>query len=220
MNRSYIYLKWHWSHILFRLFGFLTLSIALVALTVEKGAAQATVDSLRVPTLTKPQSTDTNDSFPKTTTIVTQNPSLKKSKPLTQIDSTVEKAYSRAMEAYYYALERKNISDAAAFDSLASYNNWALKNRKKVIEKQQINAKIIFVLVIAIVLSGLVFSALQFRNAMKNSKKKGAVSDTTVKATLAGIEISSSILGVIILTLSIVFFYLYLTMVYPVVLVN
>ena len=61
----------------------------------------------------------------------------------------------------------------------------------KVIEKQQVFAKKIFVLVIIVVLSGLVFSALQFPNAIKNSNKKSSVSDTTLKATLGGIEVSS-----------------------------
>ena len=76
------------------------------------------------------------------------------------------------MEAYYMPSERKNLSDAATIDSLKSYNNWALTNRKTVIEKQQVYAKIIFALVIIIVLSGITFSALQFYNGIKLSKKK------------------------------------------------
>ena len=193
----------------------------LATLAVTKASAQATVDSLPVTILTKPDRIDRPDTLTKLNNIsAVKSSPVKKSNIISPSDSAVEKAYSRAMEAYYYALERKNLSDAATIDSLKSYNNWALTNRKKVIEKQQVYAKIIFALVIIIVLSGITFSALQFYNGIKFSKRKGPVSDTTFKATLSGIEISSSILGVIILTLSIVFFYLYLTMVYPVVLVN
>lgn len=211
-------------HLHCRFFFFIAFLTVVILLTAEATSAQATVDSVRTPSLTKPESIKIPDTVSPVTAAPKRSTSPQKSAPSIKIaapvDSSVEKSYAQAMVAYYHALERKNIADANAFDSLASYNNWALKNRIKVIEKQQVFAKFIFVLVIIVVLSGLVFSALQFRNALKHSNKKNTVSDTTVKASLAGIEVSSSILGVIILTLSIVFFYLYLTRVYPVVLVN
>jgi len=214
-------LKSIWKNKYFAYYLHLTLIITFVTLADNRMSAQATVDSLRQPTLTKPEKINTDDSTVKITKISGKTKSSNRtSTVIDQVDSAVEKAYSRSLKAYYYALEQKNLSDAAAIDSLKSYNTWALTNRKKVIETQQIYAKVIFILVIIIVLSGVTFSALQFYNGIKHSRKKAPTADTTFKASISGIEISSSILGVIILTLSIVFFYLYLTMVYPVVLVK
>jgi hypothetical protein len=110
-------------------------------------------------------------------------------------------------------------------------------------------SRYIFFLVVVIVLTGLVFSGVQFFITLKSFSKKmahtgalpvqGALATrekkktedgggeeppieeestrTTVKFGKDGIEVSSSILGVIILAMSLVFFYMYLHFVYPVV---
>lgn len=133
-------------------------------------------------------------------------------------DTAAEKAYYNSLIAYYKAIEKKNLTDAKTIDSVGSYYTWALKNRQSIIQRQQITGSLIFGLVTILLLSGLLFSAIQFRIALKNVKKKSLnTSDTTFKASLAGIEVSSSILGVIILAISLGFFYLYLTNVYPLV---
>jgi hypothetical protein len=70
----------------------------------------------------------------------------------------------------------------------------------------------IFWVVIAIVASGIIFSGIQFYASFQQTI--GATS--SVKLSTSGVEVNSSVLGVIILVISIAFFYLYLTYVYPI----
>lgn len=132
-------------------------------------------------------------------------------------DTVLTNAYRKALVAYYRSVERQNITTTVTYDSVSSYYAWALKNRQSIITRQQTTGSLIFLLVITVVLVGLVFSAIQFYIALKSVHRKGSFTDTSLKASLSGVEVSSSVLGVIILTLSIVFFYLYLTNVYPLV---
>ena len=134
-------------------------------------------------------------------------------------DTASTQAYHDALAAYYKSIEAKNLANARTVDSVGSYYVWALKNRESVIERQQVKGSVIFALVVLLVLAGLAFSAIQFRIALKSVKRKNAPAPelTSFKASLAGIEVSSSILGIVILTLSLAFFYLYLTNVYPLV---
>ncbi|MGZ3864571.1 MAG: hypothetical protein ACXVPN_15410 [Bacteroidia bacterium] len=100
---------------------------------------------------------------------------------------------------------------------------------------QLTSEKILFVVVILISLCGIVFSGIQFYNSMlvhryyfrmkkdniKTPKKEkpdelNATTDTQITIGVDGLEIKSSIIGVIILVISIVFFYLYLHFVYPI----
>jgi len=70
-------------------------------------------------------------------------------------------------------------------------------------------------MVLLVVIAGLAFSGLQFYLGftLGGTRRSGV---TTLEASLKGIKVSSSVLGVIILTISIVFFYLYLKFVYPI----
>ena len=134
-------------------------------------------------------------------------------------DTAVLRAYRNSQIAYYYAMEKRNINNRATNDSVSSYYLWALQNRRAIISRQQSTGNIIFILVVVLVLSGLSFSAIQFYIALKSVKKRSTVenTNTSIKASLSGIEVSSSVLGVIVLTISIAFFYLYLSRVYPIV---
>lgn len=132
-------------------------------------------------------------------------------------DTIIKNAYRNSLLAYYHSIERRNKANAITFDSVSTYYSWALKNRQNIITRQQTTGSIIFILVIVLVLSGLTFSAIQFYIALKSAKRKVSLPDTSLKASLSGVEVSSSVLGVIILTISIVFFYLYLNKVYPLV---
>jgi hypothetical protein len=78
-----------------------------------------------------------------------------------------------------------------------------------------------------IVFAGLAFSAVQFyvglhhplESRAKADGKESAPHDDGVsefEATLQGIKLKSSVLGLIILAMSMVFFYLYLKYVYPI----
>lgn len=93
---------------------------------------------------------------------------------------------------------------------------------------------IIFAVVIVLVLSGLVFAAIQFRIAFHHGMQVTQTTTTTIGAVAAGsetplagmatnmeidshgIKVSSSILGVIVLLISMAFFYLYAIYIYPI----
>lgn len=130
-----------------------------------------------------------------------------------ECDSVIYNAYRKAKVAYYIAAEKENQAYSLYLDSLYHHRYWDLSNGREVIHRQQSISTIIFIMVILLVLSGLVFSFIQFYIALKTAKNKG-FTPTTIKASMSGVEVSSSILGVIILTFSLLFFYLYIKEVY------
>lgn len=109
-------------------------------------------------------------------------------------------------------------------------------HRQRVFEWQLVSSKIIFVLVTLLVFSGIYFAALQFHEGMRHraaelaaALAKGTAAPeerpvarveeagvTKFSASPKGIEVSSPVLGVIILVISLAFFYLYLVYVYPI----
>ena len=113
-----------------------------------------------------------------------------------------------------------------------------LIHRSKRLQWHAFASNVIFWVVLAIVFVGIFFSGIQFYLALKKHKEKipgskqhlaalkpaeapqhdGEDNDmkVTMKLSSSGIEVSSSVLGIIILTISIAFFYLYLTFVYPI----
>lgn len=107
------------------------------------------------------------------------------------------------------------------------YQAFSFAHAKRTFDFQYWSGEVIFFAVLAIVLAGLAFSAVQFyvglRHPMEAKKKPGgttpAAEDSSVsefEATLQGIKLKSSVLGLIILGMSMVFFYLYLKFVYPI----
>lgn len=82
------------------------------------------------------------------------------------------------------------------------------KYRQGVFDWQLWSSKVVFGSVIGLLASALVFSALQF--------KKDATQPSVIKVAGTGMEVSSPVLGVIILFASLAFFYLYLLHVYPI----
>jgi hypothetical protein len=123
-----------------------------------------------------------------------------------------------------------------AMNGYFTYYTAGYAHRQKVFQWQLISSKIIFVLVTLLVFSGIYFAALQFHEGMR--LRASEQSSTTAKAAAAeagdrsltrsdtgitkfsaspsGIEVSSPVLGVIILVISLAFFYLYLVYVYPI----
>jgi len=125
-------------------------------------------------------------------------------------------------------------------------NNYDMRHRWRSFDFQFTASILIFIMVIIIVACGLVFSAWQFRIAVKQMNVKEAVVKAValpkdaatgddpknqqapiaapaydmlksqLEVSSAGIKVNSSLLGVIILVLSIVFFYFYLIYVYPI----
>lgn len=85
----------------------------------------------------------------------------------------------------------------------------SLEHRNNVFEWQYKSSIIIFVMVITIVLFGLIFSGIQFFKSTKQPNSE-------LELSTSGIKVSTSILGVILLIISLAFFYLYLIHVYPI----
>lgn len=109
------------------------------------------------------------------------------------------------------------------------YDISTYKHRRESFDWQLASSIIIFWVVIIIVFVGLFFSGVQFYITMMQEKKKlkgdkkenttegkKDLSQTNIKASLKGIEVNSSVLGVIILIISLLFFYLYMVHVYPI----
>lgn len=117
-------------------------------------------------------------------------------------------------------------------DAKTEYDINSYKHRQSVFEWQHLSSIIIFWVVITIVLSGLLFSGMQFYISFKRAsgtvsgkgepdsssaekrESLGGVTEFEVSST--GFKVSSSVLGIVILVISLAFFYLYLTHVYPV----
>lgn len=107
---------------------------------------------------------------------------------------------------------------AAQREAFAAYYRYRIngyEHRQRVFRWQLLSSRIIFVMVILLVSIGLYFSWLQFRSALKSGAADSA-KETTFEASTTGLKISSPVLGVIILAISLAFFYLYLVHVYPI----
>ncbi len=115
------------------------------------------------------------------------------------LDEDGEEALKRSIKSYY------------------DYLSEGFEHRRRVFAWQLLSSRIIFVLVVALVTVGIYFSWLQFRAGIaKDGEGDGSAPRTTFEATAKGIKVSSPVLGVIILVISLVFFYLYLRYVYPI----
>lgn len=116
-------------------------------------------------------------------------------------DSTLA-MYQDAMYAYY------------------EYRVSGFNHRKEVFAWQLFSTKLIFWCVLFLVFSGICFSAIQFYKSLRREPVEGAApppeSVTEFEASAKGLKITSPVLGVIILVISLVFFYLYLVYVYPI----
>jgi hypothetical protein len=108
---------------------------------------------------------------------------------------------------------------AALRQALTSYYQYRVsgyEHRQRVFAWQLLSSRIIFVLVIFLVLVGVYFSWLQFRLALRAAPAGEPRQETTFEASASGLKVSSPVLGVIILAISLAFFYLYLVHVYPI----
>lgn len=90
----------------------------------------------------------------------------------------------------------------------AEYDRFALQHAQRTYEWQYRSGIVIFVLVIASVALGLWMSFLHFYQGRKGGG--------TMKVSKDGVEVSSPVIGLLILVVSLGFFYLYLSQVYPI----
>jgi hypothetical protein len=99
--------------------------------------------------------------------------------------------------------------------------------RSRVFEWQLFSSRVIFLIVLVLVGAGIYFAAVQFRGAMRAAARPAAAVElspsapgmtfaTQLEVSAKGIVVNSSVMGVIILALSLAFFYLYLVYVYPI----
>ena len=84
---------------------------------------------------------------------------------------------------------------------------WVLAYRKAAFQAHLVESRIIFATVLLMVCFGLYLSYIQFKQSNQ--------SEGSIKLGTGGIEVTSSVLGVLILFFSIGFFYLYLVHVFP-----
>lgn len=104
------------------------------------------------------------------------------------------------------------------------YFEWGYEQRKDVILFQNFSTKVILIVVISLVLLGMYFAWYQFQIAMKAMKQRvdagesieGTGEKEELKISGSEIVARSSYLGVVILVVSLAFFYLYLVFVYPI----
>ena len=122
--------------------------------------------------------------------------------PAQMMDDSIRSIYRDAMYAYY------------------EYRVSGFQHRKKVFDWQLFSSKLIFWSVLLLVFSGITFSGIQFYKSMiGDSVAAGEPSESSVtefEASAKGIKVTSPVLGVIILVISLAFFYLYLIYVYPI----
>jgi hypothetical protein len=130
---------------------------------------------------------------------------------------------------------------AARVDSFGAatsteHEQWKMEFERRIYEWQFVTSKLVFCLVIGMVLAGLYFSWMHFRATLRPSTVHGKVV-ASVKPRLPpadpdaepnvpaaevtqfeayGFKISTPVFGVVILALSLGFFYLYLQTVYPI----
>ncbi len=141
--------------------------------------------------------------------------------PREQLDPDTLRSMQQSLKAYY------------------DYRTHGFEHRKAVFAWQLRSAKIIFAIVVLLVAIGIYFSWIQFTSGMKKESASPAASKastpetttettkdasappqapavTTLEASPSGIKVSSPVLGVILLVISLAFFYLYLVYVYPI----
>lgn len=124
-----------------------------------------------------------------------------------QTRGTSDQGRAAALQAVH---EDQNAASSDYERAYWNYRALMLEHDLKVYRWSHVASIIIFYLVIFLVLVGVLFSWLQFKAAAFKSESE------EIDASMQGVKVKSSVLGVIILVLSMGFFYLYLVYVYPV----
>lgn len=109
-------------------------------------------------------------------------------------------AYQEALQAYF------------------AYRKAGYLHRLEVFAWQSLSTIIIFIVVLLLVFCGIGFAAIQFRAGLLRRGGDGPApaEETEISLSLSEVKVRSPVLGVIILTISLAFFYLYLVHVYPI----
>ncbi|MEL6440576.1 MAG: hypothetical protein AAFQ80_15120 [Cyanobacteria bacterium J06621_8] len=97
---------------------------------------------------------------------------------------------------------------------IQEYNLWAFKHTKSFFSWSFISSIIIFFIVHIIIGFGIYFSYIQFKNTVITQGEE--ISTSSLKISKDGLEVSSSVMGIITLLISLAFFYLYIEKIYPI----
>ena len=156
-----------------------------------------------------------------TTVVFSQKDSVvKKNVTIDDIFNNVDKRMDRFNnDSLMKSLVVLSREDSLLKKAISDYNLFGLAHRKKSLQWNYTSSIIIFWSVITLVFSGIFFAGVQFYVAMKLAKAAPEKPDglaTQFEASMQGIKVNSPVLGVIILVISILFFFLYLKYVYPV----
>lgn len=96
------------------------------------------------------------------------------------------------------------------------YHSSGFRHRSRVFEWQLVSSRIIFGTVLMLVAAGMAFAAIQFGAGLRRGPTDAGATSTQLDVSATGLKVSSPVLGVIILVISLAFFYLYLVYVYPI----
>jgi hypothetical protein len=122
------------------------------------------------------------------------------------------------------ALERLTVLSPETADSYLTalkaqydYKTQGFAHRNKVFSWQYYSSIAIFAMVVGLVCAGFYFSWVQVqRDLQRDLGDTAAPEATELELSTSGLKVQSSILGVIILVVSLAFLYLYLVFVYPI----
>jgi uncharacterized membrane protein YhaH (DUF805 family) len=109
--------------------------------------------------------------------------------------------------------------DSIRLEAWKQYYGYMTKgyiHRSNVFTWQLLSSIIIFSVVIFLVFAGIYFAWLQFKASLYGKSEDSGQLSTELSASMKEIKVSSPVLGVIILVISLFFFYLYLIYVYPI----
>jgi hypothetical protein len=115
-------------------------------------------------------------------------------------DAPTKQKYLQSLQGYY------------------DYRRQAYEHRQRDFSWQHVSTVVIFIVVLLLVFSGIYFAYVQFHAGLKAKAQNPASPDekSDIEISTKGLRVSSSVLGVIILGISLAFFYLYLIYVYPI----
>jgi len=106
-----------------------------------------------------------------------------------------------------------------AYQASLNYYETGLQHRARVFWWQHLSTRIIFFVVLVLVASGIYFAWIQFKldvTSRQSIRSAESEKEHSIELSTSGIKVSSPVLGVIILALSLAFFYLYLVYVFPI----
>jgi hypothetical protein len=131
----------------------------------------------------------------------TSDPAVPIAPVLDALDGPTKESYFAALRGYY------------------DYRLSGYGHRNRVFTWQLFSSRVIFWTVLALVVAGVYFAAVQFHSGLRRRARGDEPRSehvTEFAASLGGIKVTSPVLGVIILVISLAFFYLYLVYVYPI----